>query len=268
MSTQPLQEFALFPQLPPELRRAIWQQCRPRRVAEVDLPHYLIPPWSYCDGHDTSLLNSRRPIITRICRESRAVAFEGTGSVAECYAKGPIIDLSNPLIRDWISEPTDIIHLNWTEGWDEQGGWCDESPIASFVWLAQHFVAASIIDDTIHGFRAGIVTKDSELYDGPPDDDPAPILDHLALRKDYLVTIETVKLHVSFEQVLESGLFGRLGEECIQLVDPFDKNQIQRYFELWQSGPPSLRGFLTWRFQRHSSMKRLKIGRMRLILHG
>ena len=32
-------------------------------------------------------------------------------------------------------------------------------------------------------------------------------------------------------------MFGRLGEECIQLVDPFDEDQICRYFELWQSDP-------------------------------
>ena len=59
----------------------------------------------------------------------------------------------------------------------------------------------------------------------------------LALWKDYFVAIQRVTFHASFEQILESGMFGRLGEECIQLVDPFDEDKICGYFELWQSDP-------------------------------
>jgi len=248
MSKQPLEAFPLFQQLPPEVRRAIWQLCRPHRVTEIDFPHRILGPcitihtFKYsCSGYDTTFLNSRRPIITRVCRESRAVAIEGTGSVAKGYARGYSGGVAENRTRySWVSEATDIVHLNWTEGWDMDGGWSNASPIPLFTWLAPQFVAASIVDDLIHPFGARLITKDdkedsdsdSEEY-GPP----APILDHLALWKDYFVTIQLVKLHVSFEQVLESGLFGRLGEECIQLVDPFDKDKIHKYFELWQSGP-------------------------------
>jgi len=217
---------------------------------EVDLPHRICNRLDdrYCDGHKTTFLNSRRPIITRVCRESRAIALEGTGSVTEGYARGYKYDFAENRINGWVSEATDIVHLNWTEGWEPlEARWYTESPIPFFAWLAPQFVAASILDEIVHPFGSRLRTDDNKSdYISNLEEDgygpPLPILDELPLCKDYFVVIERVKLHLTFEKILESGLFGRLGEECIQLVDPFDQDKIYKYFELWQFGLRSTRG--------------------------
>jgi len=46
-----------------------------------------------------------------------------------------------------------------------------------------------------------------------------------------------VHIHVSFDQAASSGLFGRLVEERIKLVDASDKASIQKYHQLWSSRP-------------------------------
>ncbi|KAH8799800.1 hypothetical protein F5884DRAFT_868907 [Xylogone sp. PMI_703] len=49
--------------------------------------------------------------------------------------------------------------------------------------------------------------------------------------------MDTINLHVDINKALASGLFGRLGEERIVLVNATDKERIQRYHNLWASGP-------------------------------
>lgn len=73
-STMP-QTFTLFPKLPPELRRIIWEFCLPSRVFEVhDLYKY-----DHCQLEATSRINTRPPIITRVCVESRLVRSNHPG---------------------------------------------------------------------------------------------------------------------------------------------------------------------------------------------
>jgi len=74
------QDFHCFSRLPVEVRLAIWREYLPNRVVEID---YLwdsggvfgpdAPP---CKLQQTTGLNRRAPIISRVCRESRLVAFE------------------------------------------------------------------------------------------------------------------------------------------------------------------------------------------------
>lgn len=80
---QPAQSFELFPRLPIELQRRIWELCLPARVVELDLPATdgaldrlaaNKAPF-LCTLQPTSNINSRVPLATRICRESRSVAL-------------------------------------------------------------------------------------------------------------------------------------------------------------------------------------------------
>lgn len=71
---QPAQSFPLFPQLPVELQRRIWELCLPARIVELDLQGTDIVPTS-CSLQSTSQINSRIPLAMRICRESRSVAL-------------------------------------------------------------------------------------------------------------------------------------------------------------------------------------------------
>ncbi|RMJ28924.1 hypothetical protein PHISP_00263 [Aspergillus sp. HF37] len=58
----------------------------------------------------------------------------------------------------------------------------------------------------------------------------------LKQRRSYLAVVEVVVLHVTMEKALQSNLFGRLGEECIKLVDRWDLESIRDYYELSLQG--------------------------------
>jgi hypothetical protein len=115
-SLQPSTEshFLLFNRLPYELRREIWQLCRPRRVIDFDMvPKGRNDLPIACKGvARTSALNSRLPVITRVCRESRAIAF---GRDADLTQPDGLSDLESRS-QDWLERKTipstDIVHLN------------------------------------------------------------------------------------------------------------------------------------------------------------
>jgi len=65
-----------------------------------------------------------------------------------------------------------------------------------------------------------------------------PILEKLESQSHYLVTLETINLHVDLKDAVTSGLFGLLGEERVVLVRTDDRNLMQRYYKLWTDGPP------------------------------
>jgi hypothetical protein len=199
---------------------------------EVDSPHKdFIGVETYCELQRTTFLNSRSPIITRVCRESRGVAFEDAGVLgvdveaeaepddAECWVSGTSI--SDP----WFRPATDIVHLNWTEAYTVDF-MNTGSPIPFFLWTASKGIAASITADLVHAFD-----PPSRFY-GTDED-----LDRLQHRKDYLVTLRMVCLHVDVYQAACSGLFGRLAEERIKLLRPADNEMIRKYHELWAAGP-------------------------------
>ena len=82
MQAIPESKFHYFPQLPRELRDAIWRLCIPQRVRETHrLDYYEI--FRPCASVKTSIENAKPPTIARICRESRLVAYEIGGPKTE-----------------------------------------------------------------------------------------------------------------------------------------------------------------------------------------
>jgi hypothetical protein len=180
LATAPAKEFTLFPHLPLELRRAIWQQCRPHRVMELDAPNQ-VGVDTYCQLTHTSYLNMRPPVITRVCRESRDVAFENAGIVkvnsdpnAPCWWSG------TSLHHHWFNPATDIVHLNWYPAYAQQFD-NTGNPLPFFLWEATKGIAASITADILYPFenpfREGWSTEDYDLLEHRKDsDDYVPTL--------------------------------------------------------------------------------------------
>jgi hypothetical protein len=199
---------------------------------EIDNSHKdFIGAETYCELQTTTFLNSRSPIITRVCRESRDVAFENAGVLgvdveAEVKPDDPEGWVSGTSLSDpWFSPAIDIVHLNWTEAYEAEF-MNASSPIPFFLWAASKGIAASITAELVHDFDP------PSRFEGSRKD-----FDLLEHRKDYLVTLRRVCLHVDVDQAARSGLFGRLAEERVKLVDPTDKDAIQKYHELWAAGP-------------------------------
>jgi hypothetical protein len=76
-------KFPRFPDLPAELRVMIWSYCLPHRVVELDVsPRTILAPVS-CGFLWTTTLNGLPPLISRVCRESRAVASQSHPKVLD-----------------------------------------------------------------------------------------------------------------------------------------------------------------------------------------
>jgi hypothetical protein len=116
MMAKPAEESPLFLRLPAELRRAIWRQCLPHRVMDLDIPDK-DEVGTYCQLCGTTFLNTIPPIITRVCLASRKVALENGGVQGkDDYRNAPSWSANNDNRRQWFSPATDIVHLNWALG--------------------------------------------------------------------------------------------------------------------------------------------------------
>jgi hypothetical protein len=202
-------EFSLFPQLPAELRRMIWLECLPFRVFEADLPNWLIE--SACQLRWATYRNGRCLVIGHVCRESRSIALE-SGSFEEYSQR-------------WFAPSRDIPFLHWTPivGIEEE---FFVDCVVDISWYAQRGIAG-ILAERLRDFYS-----DSTRFDWAIDD-----FAEISKIKNYLVAVKVVVLHLPLEMAVHSGLFGRLGEEAIKLVDMADTETIQKYQELWASSP-------------------------------
>ena len=148
---QPAQPFPLFPQLPVELQRRIWELCLPARIVELDLQGAGIVPTS-CILQSTSQINRRIPLALRICRESRSVALL-TGATKlyddDCkHSDAPKWEALNDIRDLWVTPLTDVLHLNCNYPYD--GGWYNfcGKPLLLLLWLARqncHYTCMSIV---------------------------------------------------------------------------------------------------------------------------
>ncbi len=107
--------FDYFPLLPAELRVIIWELCLPRRIVDFNMP---TERWSTPLLDDAIFLNSRPPLTTRVCRESREIAFKNgfiwkrfgrspSGMVQPKFTKG-----SYGIGNLWITRATDSVLVN------------------------------------------------------------------------------------------------------------------------------------------------------------
>lgn len=236
--------FHPFPRLPLELREEIWRLCLPYRVSEREDPNdWLV--WqvlgseevnSPCWLHKTSRSNKRPPLLARVCRESRRVA-SATGkwmpflvwrndvcsSEIPCEADwktGKVIDHGN-----WQDTSRDSAHMNWTPSYDvDFGPQIDGHPLTT---IAQE---AKLLNGTA-SFMLDAITSwigEREPYDKPI---PYPLegrpisptnqedLEALKLLPAWMVVMRVVVIHLDLGRAADSGLFGLLGDEIIQVVD-------------------------------------------------
>ncbi|KKK12928.1 hypothetical protein ARAM_006913 [Aspergillus rambellii] len=214
----PRDVFPLFARLPAELRRMIWMECLPARIFEYDAPEgWAVPISTVCDLGWTTCQNWKPPVLTRICHESRSIAYE-VG----------VIDNRRGWPR-WFSPAQDIAALHWVPGDNiDVGGSEDFDLTPELFHYADHGQGAGIPAYRIHAFHRAT----SSAYGRNKD------YDVLALRDHYFVWIKMVIIHIDDETARKSGLFGTLGDEPVQLIDVADTKSIARFRDLWASISP------------------------------
>ncbi|GAB1201479.1 hypothetical protein APSETT445_000053 [Aspergillus pseudonomiae] len=236
--------FHYFMQLPPELRRLIWEHCLPYRIAELDIPAFLLDAEESrqsCFPEHTTHKNTRLPVIAFVNSESRLVAFEQGR-----YTQG---QATTSLESIWVQPRRDVLHLNWTRmSYDVLGPLTElTSPIGWFLWQAYELgMQPSIVAEIIHYFDL------EGLLNGTADDDDNEIIcvqssrhagmcdplgnedardmasfAEFAPRLD--VAMVAVSLHITREVALGSGLFGLLGDAPVQMVDVDDEARLRKF---------------------------------------
>jgi hypothetical protein len=250
--------FHPFPQLPLELREEIWRLCLPHRVYEIDD----IKAW--IDWENTGLKseeypcsfvsnkrsNIRPPLLTRVCRESRRIAFvSGRWISVLRWRDGRSWD--TPCEADWNTgnvidsgcwEDTsrrDSAHMNWSSCYDIDCGPVDppDHPLTSLAEEALRlngtasFMLYAMNDSwerhspngSWHWRISTAVTDNPPIFFRPPEVTPVPQREQnlaaLRLLPEWLVVVKIVVIHLDLGRAADSGLFGLLGDEIVQVVD-------------------------------------------------
>lgn len=210
------EEFTLFPQLPPELRRLIWKACLPKtRIFDLMLPCFVYDD-SHCRGSGWASRETwRPPVITRVCWESRAVAHE-TGRVLFQEDDSHVPNYIKSILSD---ATTDIVAQYWAPGLEGVVFWPLDNPDPYFFHFADRYSGAMIAETRLRG----ALSLRTETFDWV----------NLRQLKEWFVCLEmSVIIHLSRKELLLSGLFGHLGEEYIQLVDPTDTQTLKKFHHL------------------------------------
>lgn len=228
-------QFHLFDQLPTELRLAVWRECLPHRVVEIDYAWdegaYLVVLPTPCKLRKTTKINQRPPIISLVCRESRLVAF----AASHCL----IMDSEPHLESRWSSDTwlkklrinpsRDSIHLNWTPCYEPQY----QQSGSALDYLAWNAVS-------LKGRGSFMFDYLDNVFDGE-----APIEDRIgALQrlKKGAVVMRIVVVHTTFEEAMKTGLFGLLGDAPIQLVDISDEVRVGALMDFAEKCESEIKG--------------------------
>lgn len=242
MATRPT-SFHSFTKLPQGLRDEIWRQCLPRRVVEIDMPDdsFILnedfefefetlkvggvptPEFTGCHMQQTTMINNRPPIISRVCRESRNVALK-TGAMLDIthmpWAHGGA-DLIDRIRKQWVHHGRHaVVHLHYNTRSDGLNGRVK----------AQGNLVSLLRNALVQG-GTGSVSKDFLTTHHP--DGWKETMDSLEEMRRVMVCRRVVCIHVDAEPAMQSGLFGRLGEERVVMVDALDEDRISRFRDLW-----------------------------------
>lgn len=214
--------FHCFPRLPKELRQAIWRACLPSRVLEMDVPYaYLLArdlPEELegtvgCNLHDTTGDNAMPPMITRVCSESREVAFE-TGRFIDIRDlwDGSSVNTYAALPTPWFDSARDAVHLHWSPSYETEWMTTCSDPLPVLLSLgAEAARGASITWDGVcsYDYTMDLLKQAAQSY--------------------MLCLSPLVSIHASDVDAVQSGLFGSVGEERVVMVDADDCTRIRLF---------------------------------------
>jgi hypothetical protein len=254
--------FHYFPQLPPEIRFMIWEQCLPNRVAQVD------PCDTYFDGRETeqtcdvesvTIENAKQPVVAFINREARQVALQNGRWIRKRPNR-----IEEMIIQSfWAQQRRDVLHLNWGVENDDSnycrvGRDLDDHCISKFLLRAEDLrMKRSIVADGIHPFRLrpllypdsvsdpwfDAVSRDPIIKYEENNNIPSRNLAGYLLfwpgpDISFKVVMAAVALHITRESAAKSGLFGLLNDAPIQLIDVGDEVTLRKFEDLYRQNNP------------------------------
>ena len=283
----PAREFHFFPKLPTELRDEIWSYCLPERVCELTIPADFIEycqrdntdgPWP-CELWQTTYLNGRPPLISRVCHESRSVALKSGRMIPAPLADRPPEArwYGGDIVDSWQDRLRDSVHLNWTTAYEADNGFSDDSPAHYLAWEASRLPrGGSFTMDYLESLHASrCVSLDSDVFETcysflapfpSRTEDDLPInlsskfgrarfrdLDALKRLSSWRVVMRVIVVHTDVKSAAATDLFGLLGDARVQLIDASDKDKIEAYLSLAENCERRIFRAVKQDFRRESS---------------
>ena len=223
----PPDTFHLFPRLPTELRLAIWRECLPHRVVDLDdqFDHLTYDDDLQCQNTGrTLLIGAQPPVITRVCSEARAVAFETGGPVpdqldrdAEGWFSWQCTRYPNP----WCDRARDTVYRHWDQIGDIDAP-SSGDPLLNLLWVA----GQTKLDAAC--FSWGILSSAARVTFDRRKWTWAELAEVLGRRQSWMVRLgDPIIIHADIKTA--SGLFGLLGDARVQLVDVDDEAKIEEF---------------------------------------
>jgi len=223
--------FHPFAKLPVELQFAIWKQCLPHRVVEIDVPAASLLE-TYCDVKYASIKNARPPVVSQVCRNSRSIALKSGMFLVKYIEAHPMLPCwgGAAQLRDqWISFETDIIHMHFNSGYYDMGwpvwGRDDIRDLFKAIATLPKGGAASVTDELIRPF-----TREFRSFGDRKN------FKRFEEGREYSVSVKIVNVHVTREQARDTALFGISGEEFVKCFDGYDGETIAKYHALSMKG--------------------------------
>lgn len=169
-----------------------------------------------CQMRHTTTMNSLPPIISRVCREARAIAtMHGRLHV---FPDRQSAGLGRFVPATWLNHARDTLCLH----------------VHAFNSMGHSLPWYTILDNFLHikitaGFTSAAVSDDllDPLTQG--NGQSAKLVSSLQACPSYLVFTSIVVIHANQSDAIDAGIFGRLGEEPVVLVDAFNAQRIAQY---------------------------------------
>lgn len=240
--------FHRFLQLPTEVRLAIWRECLPRRMSELDVPPADLvytdltdtgPARTPCNLWQTTYSNARPPIISQVCRESRAIVFE-TASACEFSEEIPLDArcVSGTIaLNAWLDRVRDSVHLNWAPSYSAQYN-SSGSPLQCLAWVAAQLPhGGSLTVDYFIGMypSRGQIPPAGGVSLAPNHNrtsEASQAMDVLRQLPSWTVVMGVVVVHADFRTAAATGLFGLLGDARVQVIDVSNEAKVNALFDL------------------------------------
>lgn len=236
----PKDSFCLFPKFPPEIRLAIWRECLPHpHIVELDYQQEDIiwdqKPQCRMNSRITSN-NAAPPIISRVCRESRAVAFEsGRPQLLPDPNIPDTDDFCQYMPRNpWLDTARDIVHLNWEPWVDIEWQTYDKGdPVRCLMWYTAltRCREPSIVIGVLQTFQS--LDNPDQAHDHYRWT-RAELADLMRTRPNWtVVVLPPIVIHANAET--GAGLFGLLTDARVQLVDADDEARVAEFIALGEA---------------------------------
>lgn len=177
-----------------------------------------------CYMEPTTRINSAPPIISRVCHESRMVAFETGRLLKNEYKKvGP--EIFPHVDQQWFDPARDAVHLHYTTWVHPDRGVSVQGNPMCILHTCKRASGQAVLASLTHDFASGGHREDEWS-------ESMALLEDLGLVS---VCMKVVCIHVEEGPAIESGVFGRLGEERVVLAEALDHEHIGRFRALWEA---------------------------------